>query len=261
MENKIKWYQTPGGTMLVAIVFFCAGAASMQIYTDARVTPSTPSTFDFQLSTTSPSPIHDGLYRVVKVIDGDTIEIEGGQRVRYIGIDTPETVDPRKPVQCFGRQASAKNRELVEGKEVRLEKDISETDQYRRLLRYVWVGDVLVNDYLVRQGYARASSYPPDVRYQKRFTHAQQEASDNSRGLWGAACASSPVTAARPTAQVSARSCQYACSGPDRDCADFSSTAEAQTFFNCCGFSAINDPMRLDHATEPGNGLVCESLP
>lgn len=126
--------------------------------------------------------------KVIRVIDGDTIEIEGGQRVRYIGIDTPETVDPRKPVQCFGKEASSKNKELVEGKQVKLEKDISETDKYGRLLRYIYVGDIFVNDYLVRQGYAHASSYPPDIKYQNQFTQAQSEARSNNRGLWGSAC-------------------------------------------------------------------------
>lgn len=129
--------------------------------------------------------------KVRRVIDGDTIEIEGGQRVRYIGIDTPETVHPQKPVECFGQEASAKNRELVEGKTVMLEKDVSETDKYGRLLRYVFVGDLLtssgqvfVNDFLVRQGYAYASTYPPDVKYQGQLTGAQQEAQQTNRGLW-----------------------------------------------------------------------------
>ena len=82
--------------------------------------------------------------KVTRVIDGDTIELETGQKVRYIGINTPETVDPRKPAECFGRESSEKNKELVEGKIVELEKDISETDKYQRLLRYVYVDGVLV---------------------------------------------------------------------------------------------------------------------
>lgn len=121
---------------------------------------------------------------VVKVIDGDTIEIEGGQKVRYIGVDTPETVHPAKPVQCFGSEASNKNKELVQGKRVRLEKDITETDKYARLLRYVWIDEILVNDYLVRQGYAYSSTYPPDVKYQEQFNQAQKEAMVENRGLW-----------------------------------------------------------------------------
>lgn len=125
-------------------------------------------------------------YLVTRVIDGDTIEIDGGKKVRYLGIDTPETVDPRKPVQCFGIEASNANKKLVLGKRVKLEKDISETDKYGRLLRYVYVDDIFVNDYLVRNGYAYAVTFPPDVKYQQQFLEAQKEARENKRGLWSA---------------------------------------------------------------------------
>lgn len=134
-----------------------------------------------------PSPsIDDNFIKVIKIIDGDTIEIEGDKSVRYIGIDAPESVDPRRPIQCFGKQASDFNRNLVEGKLVRLEKDISQTDKYGRLLRYVYMDQIFVNDYLVRQGYAMASSFPPDVKYQQQFREAQREARENNRGLWSA---------------------------------------------------------------------------
>ncbi len=99
-------------------------------------------------------------FKVIKVIDGDTIEIEGKQKVRYIGINTPELNDDNKTIRCFAQMAFEKNKELVEGKEVKLEKDISETDKYGRLLRYVFVGDIFVNDYLVRQGFAQVATYP-----------------------------------------------------------------------------------------------------
>lgn len=121
---------------------------------------------------------------VSRVIDGDTIELTNGKKVRYIGIDTPEVVDPRKPVECFGREAANQNRTLVEGKTVWLEKDISDIDRWGRLLRYVYVGDVFVNDTLVREGFAKASTYPPDVRFRERFRNAQQEARDQRKGLW-----------------------------------------------------------------------------
>jgi micrococcal nuclease len=123
---------------------------------------------------------------VVRIVDGDTVEIEGGQKVRYIGIDTPETVALSAPVQCFGQEASLKNRELVLNKQVELEKDVSETDKYGRLLRYVWVDKILVNELLVRQGYAQTSSYPPDIKYQDRFIKAQQLAREEKLGLWHA---------------------------------------------------------------------------
>jgi micrococcal nuclease len=122
--------------------------------------------------------------RVVRVVDGDTIELEGGAKVRYIGVDTPETVKPNTPVQCFGKDASAKNKSLVEGKEVELEKDVSETDRYGRLLRYVYVGEVFVNKYLVDEGFAYSSSYPPDVKYQEIFKEAQRAAQEAKKGLW-----------------------------------------------------------------------------
>lgn len=121
---------------------------------------------------------------VTRVIDGDTIEIEGKIKVRYIGINTPELHDPKKPIECFGQTASDENKKLIEGKEVYIQKDISETDKFKRLLRYVWVGDIFVNDYLVRQGFAQVSTFPPDVKFQQQFIEAQTEARENKRGLW-----------------------------------------------------------------------------
>lgn len=125
---------------------------------------------------------------VSKVIDGDTIDLSDGRKLRYIGIDTPETVDPYRGTQCFGKQASEHNKELVLGKEVRLEKDVSETDKYGRLLRYVYVEkegkEVMVNEQLVFDGFAFARTYPPDVKYQEKFRAAEQVAREKSSGLW-----------------------------------------------------------------------------
>lgn len=128
--------------------------------------------------------------QVAKVVDGDTIEISTGQTVRFIGIDTPETVDPRRPVGCFGKEASNETKSLLSGKEIILQKDISEVDKYKRLLRLVYLpltnGETLfVNDYLVRQGFAKAKAYPPDVRYEKQFFNAQEQAKKDKKGLWG----------------------------------------------------------------------------
>lgn len=131
-------------------------------------------------------------FKVTRVVDGDTIEIEGGEKVRYLGIDTPETVDPRKPVQCFGIEASKKNKELVEGKTVRLEKDITDRDKYSRLLRYVWVDDLFINLELVKQGFASSYTRPPDVKYQTEFLAAEKEAREAKRGLWEACSQETP---------------------------------------------------------------------
>lgn len=119
--------------------------------------------------------------QVVKVIDGDTIDVtinNETHRVRYIGIDAPELDQP------FGEEALLKNRELVEGKTVKLEKDVSDTDQYGRLLRYVYVNDLLVNGELVRLGYAEAVEYPPDTKYQELFDTIQADAKKSERGIW-----------------------------------------------------------------------------
>jgi endonuclease YncB( thermonuclease family) len=127
---------------------------------------------------------------VVRVVDGDTVEvlINGLRyRVRYIGMDTPETVDPSKPVQCYGKEASEANRRLVEGRTVTLVKDVSEVDKYGRLLRYLYVGDLFINAELVKQGYARVATYPPDIRYASLFVSLEQEARAAARGLWGPA--------------------------------------------------------------------------
>ena len=119
--------------------------------------------------------------RVTQVIDGDTIIIEGGYRVRYIGIDTPE-VHPE--LETCGMEALEANRKLVEGKEVCLERDVSETDKYGRLLRYVYVDDVFVNAELVRQGLAEAKAYPPDTKYQSHLEEMEAEARRAGRGMW-----------------------------------------------------------------------------
>ena len=130
---------------------------------------------------------------VVDVVDGDTIKVEVNGTVytiRYIGIDTPETVHPTEPIEWMGPEASAANTELVDGQQVVLEKDVSETDRYGRLLRYVWLeratGWLLVNAELVRLGFANSSTYPPDVAYQDLFLGAEREARDAGVGLWGA---------------------------------------------------------------------------
>lgn len=128
------------------------------------------------------------LIKVTRIIDGDTIVLENGKIVRYIGIDTPELNVKKGKPECYALKAKKKNEELVFGKKVRLEKDVSETDKYGRLLRYVYVDDVFVNEYLVKEGYATILTYPPDVAYADLFLIAQQEAKENNRGLWGTDC-------------------------------------------------------------------------
>ena len=124
---------------------------------------------------------------VTRVIDGDTIEVDIDgtiYKVRYIGIDAPELDDKRPEFCALAQEATRYNRQLVEGKTIRLEKDISETDKYERLLRYVYVDDIFVNAELVRQGLAWAKVYEPDTKYQDYLEELEAEAKQAGRGLW-----------------------------------------------------------------------------
>lgn len=126
---------------------------------------------------------------VSRVVDGDTVEVRlGGETedVRYIGVDTPETVKPGAPVDCFGPQASAFNHRLVEGRRVRLVLGEERRDVYGRLLAYVYLGDRFVNAELVRRGLARTLTIPPNDRYAARLKQLEIAASRAGRGLWGA---------------------------------------------------------------------------
>jgi len=115
---------------------------------------------------------------VVKVVDGDTIVIESGYHVRYIGVDSPEADE------LYYSEAKQMNADLVEGKQVRLEADVTDKDKYGRLLRYVYADDVFVNAEMVRQGGAWALAYPPDVKYQVYLEAMENEARQLKRGFW-----------------------------------------------------------------------------
>jgi micrococcal nuclease len=130
------------------------------------------------------------LATVVRVVDGDTIEVRLPQgrteKVRYIGMDTPEIHHPQRGEEPGGRRAAAVNRRLTDGQSVRLELDVQERDRYRRLLAYVYVGDVMINAELVRLGYAQVMTIPPNVRHAELFRKLEREARENARGLWAA---------------------------------------------------------------------------
>jgi micrococcal nuclease len=126
---------------------------------------------------------------VVRAVDGDTIEARIGERledVRYIGVDTPETVKPDTPVQCFGPRASSFNHHLVEGRRVRLVFGVERRDVYGRLLAYVYLGRRFVNARLVQRGLARSLTIPPNDRFAPLFRRLELRAARAGRGLWGA---------------------------------------------------------------------------
>ncbi|AQS56943.1 thermonuclease family protein [Novibacillus thermophilus] len=120
-------------------------------------------------------------------MDGDTLKatIDGKEEtVRLILVDTPETVHPSKPVQPFGPEASDFAKETLEGKDVELELDVSERDQYGRVLAYVWIGDKMFNEMLLEKGLARIAIFPPDVKYVDRFREIESKARQKEIGIW-----------------------------------------------------------------------------
>lgn len=123
--------------------------------------------------------------KVSFIIDGDTIVLSDKRKVRYIGINTPEIGRDKVPNECFAKESASINKQLVDGVEIEMEKDISEEDKYGRLLRYVWKNNVFINEFLVRQGYARLETIPPDTRYYQLLKSAEIEARESERGLWG----------------------------------------------------------------------------
>jgi len=130
---------------------------------------------------------YNDLVLVTRVVDGDTIEVEGLGKVRLIGVDTPETVDPRKPVQCFGKEAAQKTTQMLLGKKVHLESDPTqgEIDKYNRALRYVFLeGGTNFNQWLIENGYAHEYTYILPYKYQLEFKNAEKSARENNRGLW-----------------------------------------------------------------------------
>ena len=184
------------GIGLLALAFTLLGVENSQ----TTATPSVPQLANVTTSmtdeaTTPPLPKKD-TYPVVKVIDGDTISIiKDGKTVtlRLIGLDTPETVDPRKPVQCFGKAASDKAKELLAGKTVRLEFDSSQglLDKYGRTLAYVFLppqpnvpAEILFNEYMIAEGYGHEYTYNLPYKYQKEFKAAEARAREEKKGLW-----------------------------------------------------------------------------
>lgn len=127
-------------------------------------------------------------YKVTRVVDGDTIKVNFNgkeESVRLIGIDTPESVHPDAAKNVAeGKTASEYTKSLLEGKEVTLEFDVQERDQYGRLLAYVYIGGTMVNKLLLQEGYAQVSTYPPNVKYVNEFTTIQKTARENSKGFW-----------------------------------------------------------------------------
>ena len=180
-----------GGLALLVRSLQATAPPDLQTAQVAATSPTAP-------SSTEAAPDDATDYLVTRVVDGDTFKASRGattETVRLIGIDTPETVKPRAPVECFGREASARARELLNGQLVRLETDPTQDtrDRYGRLLAYAYLPDgTLVNEQLIAEGYAHEYTYRVPYLMQEPFRAAEREAREASRGLWSpAACPAS----------------------------------------------------------------------
>ena|SRR3989344_5055954 len=213
-------------------------------------------------------PQVSGEYSVVKVVDGDTVDIsiDGKvERVRLIGMNTPETVDPRKPVECFGKEASNRAKELLTGKTVKIKVDPNgdTRDKYDRLLLYIFLGDgTNYAKKMIMDGYAYEYTYDGSYKYQTEFKQAQKYAEDNKLGLWapGVCQSTAPIPTQTQTVaptQTPGGGQTYTCSSNTYNCTDFTTKAEAQHVFDLCG-GVSNDVHELDRDSD---GEACETLP
>ena len=201
------------------------------------------------------------LYKVVKVIDGDTISvnIDGKiETIRLIGIDSPESVDPRKPVQCFGKEASDKAKQILMGKKVRLESDPTQgdKDKYKRLLRYVFLEDgTNFNRPMIEEGFAHEYTYNAPYKYQDEFKVAELNAREEKRGLWADnACNSLPEEPQKINEQTPAVNSNnaenFSCAGKTT-CDQMSGCEEANFYLNNCS---------LTRSDGDKDGVPCETL-
>lgn len=218
-----------------------------------------------------------GPYAVIRVVDGDTFHVNVGGRdttVRIIGIDTPETKDPRKPVQCFGRQASNKAHQLLDGKSVYLVADPTQDsiDKYGRRLGYVTVSGFDYGKWMISHGYAHEYTYDLPYQRQAAYKAAQRYADAHNLGFWSPSTCGGNTTQGvdkpKPKPAPAPAKKQPPTSGGggggatedgiDKDCGDFDTHNGAQNYFKSQGGSPSNNVDRLDR---DGDGIACESLP
>lgn len=179
------------------VIIFSASLFFLKSYVD-KYNNSTPKSQPVATPTqTQVKGVSEGFYPVVHVVDGDTLDVEidgKKERIRLIGIDTPEVVDPRKPVQCFGREASNKAKEILTDRLVKLEGDPtqSDRDKYGRLLRYIYLEDgTFFNKFMIVEGFAHEYTYHSNpYKYQEEFIQAERQAREQNKGLWSPATCS-----------------------------------------------------------------------
>ncbi len=294
INTRAKNRVTIAPRLFLALAFFIVGIGLLP--SDDTVTAETPTTVEKPAQVTQQKEVKVNTQvdqetlvekgKVLSVTDGDTLRVSINGKsvpVRLIGMNTPEINHQTEPVQCYGPVAKKALEALVLNKEITLEKDKSDKDQYGRSLRYVWAGKVLVNEYMTQKGYGFAASYPPDTKYQKRIDAGEQSAKAALTGLWATNTCNgnvytgtykdpnkvpeTPVTEVKPTAPApvatpyvappapvstppqNTESSSYSCNC-SKTCTQMNSCEEAQYQLNVCGCSARDGD---------DDGIACDS--
>ena len=250
----------------IASIFFLIGTADPREKSEHAQFATAGAATTTILSDYLPQQKLTDYHRVIKVVDGDTValEIDGTSvTVRLIGINTPETSDPRKSVECFGKEATTALKALLQNAPVRVETDPSQDtyDRYGRLLAYLYLSDgTLVNERMIRDGFGYEYTYDRAYEHQMMFRAAEAHARVSKNGLWADnACPknSQEPTTRTPTTSTLAATGSIECLKNTYNCGSFRTQAEAQAAFDTCG-GVSNDVHKLDSDKD---GSVCESLP
>ncbi len=249
--------------------------------TTSRETTESTTAFEFTVGRSSiTEEEYDATAKLKRVVDGDTVDIEpavdGVDRVRFIGVDTPETRDPNCGKQPYGNEATAFTTSELQGQEIGLEFDVERTDRYGRLLAYVYPSDdEMFNETLLEEGYAQVATFPPNVKYVDRFLAAQEEARTAGQGLWGLSAeeldaqtdrgngigggectddANPSQSASKQKGKATPSPAKSSPSSGDRDCSDFGTQEQVQQTLE----GDPSDPNGLDSDSD---GEACETLP
>lgn len=255
------------GAVNLVLVAILSGACSDSNRT-STATPTGKSANNAGLagaSSANTGEVPEGDERIVeRIVDGDTLVVKDGEKVRLIGVDTPESVDPRQPVECLGKEASTFLAGLIPpGTKVTLVYDVDLTDRYDRTLAYLYrsTDGLFVNAELLTSGYAQILSIPPDIAHADEFLELQREARDAGRGLWGDVCtqavASTTTTISKTiTTHADFPGLGIESPGDTKNCGDFANYAEAKEWFDA-QFPAHGDVANLDSDNDQ---IPCESL-
>lgn len=256
MKNKRVFGLFIAGVLLISIGFIL-GKSSVQKTQNNNQEIQTPSSSisqaPFIIQPASKTQLNEP-YRVVKVIDGDTIQVDINgktETLRLIGIDAPETGDPRSLISCFGNEATNKAKEILNGKSVQLESDLTqgERDKYNRLLRYVFLENgTNFNNLMISQGFAHEYTYRIPYKYQAEFKQAEKQAREKKLGLWADdACSQPQVQSQPPKPQVAGT---YTCDC-GKLCSQIATCEEAYFQLSECGCTKRDSD---------SDGIPCESL-